>query len=203
MKRNTIKKVNALNKTKFLSFYEAEYENKKGEDKTWMIATRKKEEELQEMFFNNKEDKDDAVVVCALHKPSNKLVMIRQFRIPVNDYVYELTAGLIDEGETVASTAERELMEETGLKLIKTVRNKIGSKLYLSPGMTDESVTMVFCTCEGTINTENLEADECIEPMLISREGAAKILGENKKMDIKCFLVLQSFVTLGEKLFEE
>lgn len=68
--------------------------------------------------------------------------------------------------------------------------------------MTDECVSLVFCECEGEIDTDGLEDDECIEPMIISREEAKKIISENSNMDIKCFLLLQSFVILGEKLFE-
>ena len=202
MDKNKVKTLKCLNKTKFLSFYKAEYENKKGNNKTWMIATRKKEDEINDIFFNNKKDKDDAVVICALHKSSNKLVMIKQFRIPVNDYIYELAAGLIDEGETANSTAIRELKEETGLRVVDIIEKKNGSKLYLSPGMTDESVKLVFCICEGDINIDSLEEDECIEPMLISREEAKEILESGEKLDIKCFLILQSFVILGEKLFQ-
>lgn len=201
MDRNKVTNIKTLNKTRFLSFYEAEYENKKGNKRTWMIASRKKDEDLKEKFFNGKKDKDDAVVIAALHKPSNKIVIIRQFRIPVNDYVYELPAGLIDDGEEAKNSVVRELKEETGLTVTNIMENGKG-RLYLSPGMTDECVSLVFCECEGEIDTDGLEDDECIEPMIISREEAKKIISENSNMDIKCFLLLQSFVILGEKLFE-
>lgn len=199
MKQNKIKKLKTLSETKFLKFYEAEYENKLGNMKTWTIASRKNEDVLNERFFNGKEDSEDAVVVVALHKPSNKLVIIKQFRIPINSYVYELTAGLIDPGEDAKMTIERELMEETGLKVIEVI--KVINKLYLSPGMTDESVMMAYCTCEGDINDKNLEDDECIEAMLISQEESRKLLESNEKMDAKCFTILQSYALLGEKLF--
>lgn len=199
MKQNKIKKLKTLSETKFLKFYEAEYENKLGNMKTWTIASRKNEDVLNERFFNGKEDSEDAVVVVALHKPSNKLVIIKQFRIPINSYVYELTAGLIDPGEDAKMTIERELMEETGLKVIEVI--KVINKLYLSPGMTDESVMMAYCTCEGDINDKNLEDDECIEAMLISQEESRKLLESNEKMDAKCFTILQSYALLGENLF--
>lgn len=199
MKQNKVKKLKTLSETKFLKFYEAEYENKLGNMKTWTIASRKNEDVLNDRFFNGKEDCEDAVVVVALHKPSNKLVIIKQFRIPINSYVYELTAGLIDPGEDAKMTIERELMEETGLKVIEVI--KVINKLYLSPGMTDESVMMAYCTCEGDINDKNLEDDECIEAMLISQEESRKLLESNEKMDAKCFTILQSYALLGEKLF--
>ncbi len=202
MIRNKITNIEPLNKTKFLSFYKADYENKKGCKRTWMIATRKKEEEIKDIFYNNKEGKDDAVVIAAFHKDLEKLVIIKQFRIPANDFIYELPAGLIDEGESAKDSVKRELMEETGLKLVSILEDKSGEKLYLSPGMTDESVSFIYCICEGNINTEHLEDDECIEPMLIDRKEAEEILRSNKKIDIKCFLILQNFVIFGDKIFK-
>lgn len=201
MKYSKVTELITLAKTQFLSFYEAKYINRVGKPKTWIIASRKNEEVLKEKFFDNKKDVEDAVVIAALHKPSNKLVIIKQFRVPVNEYVYELTAGLIDEGETSKTTIARELKEETGLDVVDVISE--GKRLYLSPGMTDESVNLVYCTCEGEISDKYLEDDECIEAVMISRDEAKKILESNECMDIKCYLILQSFVTLGERLFEK
>ncbi|ALP90520.1 MULTISPECIES: NUDIX hydrolase [Clostridium] len=200
MKHSKVTGLKALSKTKFLSMYEAEYENRVGNKKSWMIASRKSEEVLKGKFFENNKDDDDAVVIAALHKPSNKLVLVRQFRVPVNDFVYELTAGLIDEGEDFKTSVKRELKEETGLDLKDIAASK--SKLYLSPGMTDECVNLVFCTCEGELSCDNMEEDECIEPMLISKEEATEIIKSNNNLDIKCYLVLQNFIIFGEKLFD-
>lgn len=196
-----ITKIDLLAKTKFLSLYKAEYKNKLGEDKNWIIASRKKESELEEKFFQNKEDRADAVVIAAFHKSTKKLVIIKQFRVPLNDNVYELVAGLIDPGEDEKLTLKRELKEETGLDLVDVMNNG-GKKLYLSAGMTDESANLVYCTCDGTISDEYLEADESIETILVSQDEAKELIKGNEKMDVKCFLVLQSFAILGESLFE-
>lgn len=200
MKQSKVIDLKTLSKTKFLSMYEAKYENRVGNNKSWMIASRKSEEVLKEKFFKNNKDDDDAVVIAAIHKPSNKLVLVRQFRVPINDFVYELTAGLIDEGEDFKTSVKRELKEETGLDLKEISVSK--SRLYLSPGMTDECVNLVFCTCEGELSSDNMEDDECIEPMLISKEDALEIIKSNHNLDIKCYLVLQNFIIFGEKLFD-
>ena len=68
--------------------------------------------------------------------------------------------------------------------------------------MTDECVNLVYCTCEGELSTDNMEDDECIEPILISRDEAKEIINGNSLMDIKCHLVLQNFIIFGEKLFD-
>lgn len=201
MKQNKVTKLKSLVETKYLSLYEAEYENKVGNMRTWTIASRKDNATLQKQFFENKEDTNDGVIIAAYHKEKKKLVIIKQFRIPLNDYVYELTAGLIDPGEDAKSTMGRELMEETGLKIVDVIKNRGTEKVYVSAGMTDESLALVYCTCEGEISNEHLEEDECIEAMLVSQEEALELIQSKEKFDIKCFLVLQSFALLGEKLF--
>ena len=50
-------------------------------------------------------------IVC-LEKKLINLIMVRQFRYPLNDYIYELPAGLIDPGESIKETAIREMKEE-------------------------------------------------------------------------------------------
>ena len=201
MKDNRIKEIKALGETKFLSLYDALYKNKIGSEKHWTIASRKDLKTLKQQFFEGKEEKIDAVIIAALHKESKKLVVIKQFRIPLNDYVYELPAGLVDGQESMETAVERELMEETGLNLVEINYEKSKSKVYASVGMTDESLAMVYCTCEGEITNKFLEEDEDIEAMLVSQEEAKSMLKKDIKMDIKAFMTLQSFADFGEKLF--
>ncbi|HSQ87824.1 NUDIX hydrolase [Romboutsia sp.] len=201
MKNSKIKDVKPLVQTKFVGLYDVEYKNKNNDDKHWMVASRKNEKELKEIYLQGKEDKIDAVVIAALHKSENKLVLIKQFRVPINNYIYELPAGLVDNDEDIQKTVARELKEETGLDLIEI--NKINSKdkVYLSPGMTDESVAFVYCLCDGKLSKEFLEEDEDIEALLISQDKAKEILKGEEIIDIKSYLMLQMFVNLGDKLF--
>ncbi|MHC1682112.1 MAG: NUDIX hydrolase [Clostridiaceae bacterium] len=199
--KNRIKKVTTLSETKFLSLYNVEYENKKGDTKHWTVASRKDFKTLQDQYFNGKEEKIDAVVITALHKESKKIVCIRQFRIPLNDYVYELPAGLVDGDEGIDTAVKRELKEETGLDVIKINHEKTKSGLYASAGMTDESVALTFCICQGTVSKEYLEDDEDIETIMLSQQEAKELLKQNPKMDVKAFIALQAFSELGEKFF--
>ncbi|WP_243445005.1 NUDIX hydrolase [Romboutsia maritimum] len=201
MKNSRIKKINSLVETNFVGLYDVEYTNKLNQDKNWIVASRKDKKELDEIYLNNKEDNIDAVVISAFHKESKKLVIIKQFRVPINNYIYELPAGLVDGGENIEETVSRELKEETGLNLLEINEESSNNKIYLSPGMTDESVAFVYCTCEGNISNEFLEDDEDIETILISQEEARKILKGSEKIDVKAFLMLQIFASLGEKIF--
>ncbi|MGC2064056.1 MAG: NUDIX hydrolase [Thermodesulfovibrionales bacterium] len=54
------------------------------------------------------------VVVIVPFMDDGTVILIRQYRPPVDGYVIELPAGLIDIGETPEASARRELIEETG-----------------------------------------------------------------------------------------
>lgn len=198
---NKIKTLKLLAETKFLSLYDAEYENKAGKLKHWIIASRKKYDTLKKQCFEKQEDGLDAVVIAAFHETSLGIVMIKQYRVPLNEYVYELPAGLIDGNETIDDAVERELKEETGLTLIKINPQMGRDKAYLSPGMTDESAALVFCICEGDLSNGHLEEDEDIEAVIVSKEEAERLLKSKAKMDIKALMALQCFVKLGKNLF--
>jgi len=190
----SVKNIKTLADTKYLKLYNAEYINKNGKIKNWTIASRKDLDTLKNIYFNGSEGSIDAVIIVATHTDENKLVVIKQFRVPLNDYVYEIPAGLVDPGEDFKTTVGRELKEETGLDLIEIDYNKTKSKAYISTGMTDESVALVYCTCSGKISKDFLEPDEDIEIMLLSKEDARVLINSNEKIDIKAFLCLQNFI---------
>ena len=197
-----INKLTTLAETKFLNLYNAEYNNKGGNIKNWIIASRKEKENLEGVYLNNKELQDDAVLIVPFHKEEEKIVVIRQFRVPINSYIYEMPAGLIDKGESPQTAITRELKEETGLDVIEILKNTVKGQLFLSPGMTDESVTSVFCTCGGTISKAYMEEDEDIEPILLSQKEAQELLIKDVKFDIKCYIYLQEFSKSGNKMFK-
>lgn len=199
---NRINKLTTLAETKFLSLYNAEYTNKGGNKKNWTIASRKSKEDLEEVYFNNKELQDDAVLIVPYHEEEDKIVVIRQFRVPINSYIYEMPAGLIDKGEEYLVSVKRELKEETGLDIINISEKNIKSQLFLSPGMTDEAVTSALCTCSGVLSKGYMEEDEDIEPILLSQKEVQELLKKDVKFDIKCYIYLQQFALLGKKMFD-
>ena len=190
----SIKHISTLADTKYLKLYDAKYINKNGECKNWSIASRKNIDTLKNIYFNKAECAIDAVIIIATHIAENKLVIIKQFRVPLNDYVYEIPAGLIDPGEDFKTTVGRELKEETGLDLISIDYSNTKSQAYISTGMTDESAALVYCTCQGEISKDYLEPDEDIEVMLLSKEEAKLLINSNEKIDIKAFLSIQNFI---------
>ena len=80
-----------------------------------------------------------AVVVAALDD-QDRIVLVRQYRHPVGEYLWELPAGLRDaEGEPPADTARRELAEEA---LLAAGRWSLLATTYSSPGFSDEQVLL-------------------------------------------------------------
>lgn len=193
MENQRIKELVTLSQNKFLNFYKAIYHNRCGKEGNWFIASRKTEEVMRKQCLEGVEDKVDAVLLVAIHEENQKLVLIRQYRVPLNDYIYELPAGLIDGDEDYKVAARRELKEETGLELTKIDEGASKEKVYLSAGMTDESVTLVYCQCKGGLSKAYLEADEDIEPMLVSKEEAREILQSDHKIDIKAYMALKQY----------
>lgn len=194
MSKPKVKKITTLADTKYLKMYNAEYLNKNGETRNWSIASRKPIDTINNKFFNEGQDEPDAVIIVAIHVEENKLVVIKQFRVPINGYVYELPAGLIDSGEDFETTVKRELKEETGLDLIKIDKEKSKKKAYVSTGMTDESVALVYCTCSGTLSKDYLEADEDIEVFLLSKEEAKELIKSDENIDIKTLFAIQNYI---------
>ena len=85
-----------------------------------------------------------AVVVIIALSPQNELVLVEQYRAPVDRHVIELPAGLVgDQGdaeEPVLLAAERELMEETGFEADEF---EVMMDCPSSAGLTDEIITFV------------------------------------------------------------
>lgn len=77
-----------------------------------------------------------SVAVLALDD-QGRLVLVRQYRYPVDQQVWELPAGRLDAGEEPEQAARRELEEEVGLKAQSL--EKIGF-FYTTPGFCDEAM---------------------------------------------------------------
>ena len=134
----------------------------------------------------------DAVVIVPFHTVRNKMVITREYRVPLDGYEYGFPAGLVDSGESVEQAARRELMEETGLTVRRFI--KISPPIYSSAGMTDESVSMVYVDCEGAPSTRENTASELIEILLVSPVEAQDLLKDTTlKFDAKAWLVISRF----------
>ena len=183
------KKLTNLN---WLNLFNVSYVDKKGNHRIWQVASRvKKPKSVTKDFV-----KPDAVVMVPVHKSKNKMVITKEYRVPLSDIEYGFPAGLIDEGETVQQAARRELKEETGLDLTRIIR--ISPCIYSSAGMTDESVSMVYIECDGDPSNHRNEESENIEVLFVSRKEALRLCNDSSlKFDAKAWIVLINFAEFG------
>ena len=174
-----INKITKLTNEKWINLFNIEYITKHGKTGNWIFASRKQNPQP------GADIKPDAVVIIALLKDGRKrkLVVTKEYRIPLGDYEYGLPAGLFDENESPVQTAKRELMEETGLKLTKVLY--VGIPCVSSAGLSDESVVYVVCECTGTPNSDGNEPTEDIEVKVVDLDGLRQISKSNKKISAK------------------
>ena len=177
-----------LTHQKWLNLFDVKYVAKTGDEKSWQLATRHKEPKC----VTGRYDQPDAVVIVPFHKAKDKMVITREYRVPLSDYEYGFPAGLIDDGESIEQATRRELREETGLTVSRFI--KMSPPIYSSAGMTDESVTMVYVECEGApSNTGNTEF-ELIEVLLITPAEAFRMCSDaTLKFDAKAWLEISQF----------
>ena len=71
------------------------------------------------------------------------IFLVKQYRHAVDEEIYEIPAGLVEEGESPEETAARELQEEIGRRPGRMERI---AELYSSPGFTTEKITMFYAT---------------------------------------------------------
>ncbi|MBQ6697366.1 MAG: NUDIX hydrolase, partial [Lachnospiraceae bacterium] len=102
---------------KFLNMYEFEAERRNGKVAPYYMVSRNPNPET--LKARTHENKPDGVIIYAVYgENKDKVVLIKQFRYPLNDYVYEFPAGLVEPGEDMFEAGVREIYEETGLTFV-------------------------------------------------------------------------------------
>ena len=160
---------------------EFSYEDEKKQIRKWEGLHRK----------NNAE----AVIIIAKMKPSDRYIIIRQFRPPTNSYILEFPAGLVDSGETREQTATRELSEETGY--FGEVE-KISPRLYSSPGILSEAVSFAHIQVDENLPdnqrpTARNEPGEFITVFKKSVDEISKFFNQESSRGVKFDVKLYSY----------
>lgn len=187
-----ILKVEEIKKEGILTLFTITYLNKKGKEKKWNLFSRGSKERLENELFKD-EVNCDGVAIYAIHKPTNKLVLLKEFRIAVNKDIYTLPAGIIDKNEDAYIAAKRELKEETGLNIINYDYSKSAIPRHSAIGLTNEQVCIVYCECDGELKPEMDGDNEKGIPFLVDEEEVKRILRE-EKIAGRTEIILQNYL---------
>ena len=88
-----------------------------------------------------------------------KLILLKQYRHALRDYIWEIPAGTLDPQESVISCAKRELIEETGYSADQWY--ELGAIMPV-PGYSDERIN-IFLAANLKPAERNLDKDEIID----------------------------------------
>ena len=113
-----------------------------------------------------------------------RILLVRQYRLPARDYLWEIPAGRLDAGEKPLQAARRELAEETGYKA-KTWK-KLAS-YYPSPGFVEEKMHIYLAT-DLKAGTATPMEDERIEVQWMKAKELDEQIREGKVQDGKTLI---------------
>lgn len=175
--------------------------------KLWSVHWERGKKQGQWSFVSRKKTpmavtgliEPDAVVIVPTWTSSfeDRLVITKEYRIPLGGYYYGFPAGLIEKGQTPKETAIRELVEETGLTVLNI--DKISPPVFSSAGMTDESSVLVYCTVTGTPSNAGQEEAEDIETLILGIDKLTDLHAQrgefaNARLSTKMWPILDAWL---------
>lgn len=187
-----IKSIQQKTHNRYLNYYELEAVHRDGSVSPYYMASRAKD--ANHLKAVTRENKPDGVILYGVYgEAKDRVVLIRQYRYPLGDYVYEFPAGLVEEGEEMAAAGIREMYEETGLVFTPVDAGCYCRPFFTTIGMTDESCGTVFGYCSGEPTSVHEEASEEIQVILADRAEARHILRE-ENVALMCAYMLMHFI---------
>ena len=179
-------KMEKVRQGRYLKNYELTYLNKAGKEKVFEIVSYKDMTDKDQLG-----EKVSGISIAA--RAGDKLLLLREFRMGVNRYVYNLCAGMMEKGETLEDCVKRELYEETGLKLKRI--EKIFPPAYAAVSLSDIKNQIVFIEAEESddITDINTSDNEDIRARFYSVSELEKLL-ETAEFTSRCQIVVYLFL---------
>lgn len=157
--------------TRYLKNYTLNYLNSAGKEKLYEIVSCTDIASVEEIGAT-------ATGVVIVGYKDDKLLLCKEFRLGINDFVYNLPAGRFDEGEDVEDCAKRELFEETGMHITKIV--DVLPPSYVAPDMSDASSWVVIAKVDGSFEDARWQPNEWIQAAFYSKEEVKRMIREEK-----------------------
>lgn len=118
--------------------------------------------------------------------PHGEVILVRQWRYPINQVSIEIPAGKLTPGEDPLDCAKRELEEETGFS---ASRWQHMLTFYTSPGFSDEEMH-VFLARDLRISNARPDDDEFVEPLVVPLAAALEMIATGEIVDAKSIIGL-------------
>lgn len=151
---------------KYLKNYELTYRNKSGKEKKYEMVSRRELNSVEDV--GGKPSGVSIIATC-----EDKLLLLHEFRMGVNRFVYNLCAGMIEPEESIEDCISRELYEETGLR-VKEIKTVLPPS-FAAVAIADTTTYIAFVEAEGSIE-DHTSANEQIEAKFYTRDEVRKIL---------------------------
>lgn len=168
------KGIEKINEGKFITRYNLTYETVDQKEKVYEMISRKKDLSDYEMLHGKE---PDAVVIIVTDETGEKILVDKEFRLAVGEWVYNFPAGLIDPGEDALQAAKRELWEETGLELY-AIEDEIGPS-YSAVGFSNEINVCIVGKARGKFRASTSTVEE-ITPAWYTKDEIRELLKTEK-----------------------
>ena len=176
-------KLEKMHEGRFLTYYLASYRNRDNAIKKYEFISRNHDLTAESFGLHAPE----GVEIIVTTPDDSHILLNREFRLSANGWIYNFPAGLIDPGENGPVAAERELREETGVKLL-AIRDIIENN-YSAHGICDEVMSIVIGTGEGEIHNSEF-ANEEIEAGWFSRAEVKAMLKRGEAFSTRAAMYL-------------
>ena len=124
-----------------------------------------------------------SAVLC---EKDGKVLLVKQFRYPYKEELWEIPAGKLNPGEDPKETALRELEEECG---VKAKRVSLLYEVYPTPAY-DTEIIRIFKAEDIEETCVNLDEDEFLSSAWIDVEDLKKMIRSGEIKDAKTLIAL-------------
>ena len=192
--------VRPLTENRFLNLYELDARTRSGSAIRYYVASRAKGTDRLKAVSGHR-DADGVILYGVYGEEKDRLVLVRQYRYPLGDYIYEFPAGLVEPGENMMEAGIREMFEETGLTFTPVEGGECSRPFFTTVGMTDESCGLCFGYCSGIPTAVNQEDTEDIQVVLADRAECRRILKEENVAVMCAYMMMHFIATEGDPLY--
>jgi ADP-ribose pyrophosphatase len=127
----------------------------------------------------------NAVAILPIAEERCKLLI--QYRYAIDQYIFEVPAGTMEDGEDPLQTAHRELIEETGFAAQKMLEKGF---IYTTPGYTDEKIFLFEARNLSPSQEYGKDEDEVIEVTDVAIRDLPEMIRNGTIVDAKTICLI-------------